>query len=70
MKSIAIIALEALLSLSLCGCFAPIVSMERETKEKQEATQEQRQLGNQEIEIEHQEQDVEQELQQLKKQEQ
>jgi len=70
MKYIAIIILGALSSLLMCGCLAPIIGMERETKKQQELTQEQRQLDTQESGIEHQEQQMEQELQQLKKQEQ
>ena len=70
MKFIVIIALGALLSLSICACLVPFVELERGNKEKQEIAGEQRQVDNQETEIEQQEREVEQQLQQLKKQQQ
>jgi hypothetical protein len=70
MKPIALMALGALFSMGIAGCMAPVIALERDNREKQEAAQQQRQVDNQEAEIERQEQEVEQELQQLKKQQQ
>jgi hypothetical protein len=70
MKSITLMTLGTLFWLSLCGCLAPFIGMERETERQQEITREQRQLDTQEADIDRQEQQMEQQLQQLKKQEQ
>jgi hypothetical protein len=70
MKSIAFMILGTLFWLSLCGCLAPFIGMERETEKQQEITREQRQLDTQEADIDRQEQQMEQQLQQLKKQQQ
>jgi hypothetical protein len=70
MRSITLVVLEVFLSLSICGCLAPFIGMERETQEQQAITREQRQLDSQETDIDRQEQQMEQQLEQLKKQQQ
>lgn len=70
MRSITLVVLEVFLSLFICGCLAPFIGMERETKEQQAITREQRQLDSQETDIDRQEQQMEQQLEQLKKQQQ